>query len=254
LRLPTTNRAQIDRTPWNIQACFASKGVASGSGELLMGEGNKYFDGFIAGSLIGAVIGLLYAPKRGSQLRRDISAGSEDLYKQASNSFSEFRENASETLDDVKARSEELIERAEALRLKLQDVVATLKEEAAPIKERAMEIADDGKHRAQDLVQHGKELVDQTRQSAQGLAELGKESYKELTDQGTRLRNDARSSAKKIASDAKKVVDDTKDMFRKQEKYYRSFEPDRGSKTYSANPPSPPASKTSGGFSNPNSR
>ena len=69
--------------------------------------------GFLAGSAIGAVLALLYAPKSGKELRADIRQKTDDLLEDAEGYARAARAKASEMMTDAKRRSDQLISDAQ---------------------------------------------------------------------------------------------------------------------------------------------
>lgn len=69
--------------------------------------------GFLAGSAIGAVLALLYAPKSGREFRADIKQRTGDLLEDAESYARSARERASEVMSDAKRRSDQLITEAQ---------------------------------------------------------------------------------------------------------------------------------------------
>jgi len=69
--------------------------------------------GLLAGSAIGAVIALLYAPKSGRELRADIRQRAEDMVGDAEEFMQAAKSKASEIVSDAKNRSEQLISDAQ---------------------------------------------------------------------------------------------------------------------------------------------
>ena len=65
--------------------------------------------GFLAGSAIGAVLALLYAPKSGKELRADIRQKTDDLLEDAEGYARAARTKASEMMSDARRRSDQLI-------------------------------------------------------------------------------------------------------------------------------------------------
>jgi len=65
--------------------------------------------GFLAGSAIGAVLALLYAPKSGKELRADIRQKTDDILDDAEGYARAARAKASEMMGDAKRRSDQLI-------------------------------------------------------------------------------------------------------------------------------------------------
>ena len=73
---------------------------------------SRFWEGLVVGGAVGYVIGLLSAPKSGAELRRQIADGSEDLYKQASDSLCEIKEKTGTTITDLQSRSNEVLKKA----------------------------------------------------------------------------------------------------------------------------------------------
>lgn len=69
--------------------------------------------GFLAGSAMGAVLALLYAPKSGKELRADIRLKTGDILEDAETYARSARERASEVMSDAKRRSDQLITEAQ---------------------------------------------------------------------------------------------------------------------------------------------
>jgi gas vesicle protein len=68
--------------------------------------------GFIAGSIVGAAIALLYAPKPGQELRADIKEKAGDLIDDAQVFIDKARSNASDIINDGKRKAETLVDDA----------------------------------------------------------------------------------------------------------------------------------------------
>ena len=105
---------------------------------MLDGQKNsKYFIGaLLTGGVIGSLVGLLFAPKSGKELRKDIS-------------------------DKVSGILEDTIEMLENARSKASGMISDAKKKAE-------EIIDDGikklgalTHGAEDLVQNGKDMIEE---------------------------------------------------------------------------------------------
>ena len=92
------------------------------------------FGKFLAGAAIGAGLGLLFAPKKGSEIRADLKVKIDDLLRQIKKI----------DVEDVKEEFEEKLE--------------ALKEELADLdKEKVLDIA---KKKSKDLKERAQELVD----------------------------------------------------------------------------------------------
>ena len=65
--------------------------------------------GLLAGVAAGAVLGILFAPEKGSVTRNQISQKGEDLLDNLKNKFDEFLANATSEMEDVKSEAEDLL-------------------------------------------------------------------------------------------------------------------------------------------------
>ncbi len=73
------------------------------------------FLGFIAGSAIGAVTALLFAPKSGEDLRKDLQAKSNQLRDTAQAQLRQAREKAEQLVNEGKKRSDDIVGQAKEL-------------------------------------------------------------------------------------------------------------------------------------------
>lgn len=91
----------------------------------------------IAGIGIGTVIGMLCAPKKGSELRKDIKDKSKDLYDKAQNiSKEDIQELINNTIDEIKLAIDEFDadEFKENAEKKINEVKSKLEELAVSVK------------------------------------------------------------------------------------------------------------------------
>ncbi len=65
--------------------------------------------GFIAGSVVGAVLALLYAPKSGRELRRDIKEKSSEMLDNADEYIARERTKAVDIMNEGKRKSENVV-------------------------------------------------------------------------------------------------------------------------------------------------
>jgi gas vesicle protein len=95
----------------------------------------RFFEGIVVGGVFGFIFGILTAPKSGAELRKQISDGSEDVYKQASESIAELKEKTNHAIADLQANGEDVIKQAsttvqskkQQLTGKLQDLTGQAK-------------------------------------------------------------------------------------------------------------------------------
>jgi gas vesicle protein len=77
-----------------------------------MSSGGRFFEGIFIGGIIGFLAGLLYAPKPGSQLRRELAENSDEFYRQASTQLHDFKDRTGATLQDLQTRSDSVLKNA----------------------------------------------------------------------------------------------------------------------------------------------
>jgi gas vesicle protein len=68
--------------------------------------------GFIAGSAIGAIVALLYAPKSGKEMRADIKVKASDFKDEVADKLRQARSKAVDIINEGKRRSDEIITEA----------------------------------------------------------------------------------------------------------------------------------------------
>jgi gas vesicle protein len=71
----------------------------------------KLVSGVLIGAAAGAVLGILFAPDKGSETRRKISKKTGDLTDDLKGKFNEFADGIAEKYDDMKDGSEKLVEK-----------------------------------------------------------------------------------------------------------------------------------------------
>lgn len=84
--------------------------------------------GFILGGLIGAALGILYAPKSGKETREEIRQSAEELLEQAKKQY----EEASRKIEQLASREKELyVGKKERVKKALDAGVKAFKQEAS---------------------------------------------------------------------------------------------------------------------------
>ena len=81
----------------------------------------KFLAGFIVGGALGAVAGILLAPKSGEETRSMLADGAKDALKRADETVKEIRSKADDVVSDMQKKGEEIKE-------KLQDLINKQKE------------------------------------------------------------------------------------------------------------------------------
>ena len=88
------------------------------------------FMAFLLGGMIGATIGLLYAPQSGEETRKILVDEGQEMVDKAKTSIQEAEDSAISTIQETQARLETLNEEAKERIEKLQDIAKnTLQEQ-----------------------------------------------------------------------------------------------------------------------------
>jgi len=88
-----------------------------------MNKRNKTgFFAFLLGGMIGATIGLLYAPKSGKETRQLIKDESEEMANKAMSSAREVQDSAKSTIQDAQTRLETFNQETKERLAKLQEI------------------------------------------------------------------------------------------------------------------------------------
>jgi gas vesicle protein len=73
-----------------------------------MSSTSKFLTGFIIGGAIGAVAGILLAPKSGEETRTMISDATDDLLKRTDKTIKEIRDKADDAVSDMQKKGDEI--------------------------------------------------------------------------------------------------------------------------------------------------
>jgi gas vesicle protein len=85
----------------------------------------KILLGVLAGVAAGALLGILFAPDKGSVTRKKVSKKADDYTDALTEKFNEFLDNISEKVDDVKEEASDFAEKATAKSQKLKNDIKT---------------------------------------------------------------------------------------------------------------------------------
>jgi gas vesicle protein len=72
---------------------------------------SKVLLSLLAGAVVGAAVGILFAPDKGSETRRKISEESNDLANNLKNKFNDFVDEAKEKFSSIKSETEDVAEK-----------------------------------------------------------------------------------------------------------------------------------------------
>jgi len=81
----------------------------------------KFLAGFLVGGAIGAVAGILLAPKSGEETRQMLAEGAKDMLDKADETVKQIQSKADDVVSDMQKKGEEIKE-------KLQDLINKQKE------------------------------------------------------------------------------------------------------------------------------
>lgn len=99
-----------------------------------MSNSNNFLGGLLFGGLVGFVAGILYAPKTGREMRKQIAETSDDLYHQANDQIADLKDKAEVALGDMQVKGQDILRKA-------SDTVVGTKE---TLKSRLEEISGQG--------------------------------------------------------------------------------------------------------------
>ena len=109
-------------------------------------RGDDFIKGLIVGGLIGAVIGILYAPKSGKETREEICRKTDELMAKAKKEYEFALEKSKKAY--------------EAAVLHLRQMETTAKEKVDEMEEKVGEFAERGKETLQDTKSRLKKAID----------------------------------------------------------------------------------------------
>ncbi|MBN1639189.1 MAG: YtxH domain-containing protein [Ignavibacteriales bacterium] len=122
------------------------------------------FLGFLAGSVVGGIIALLFAPKSGKELRADIKVKANDII-----------EGTEEKIEKVKGKSKEVFNEA---KVKGEKFMHDAKEKVEHLVKEAERIMKDAKEKAGDFIHSKKEKIVEEKDKLKGAVKAGVEAFK----------------------------------------------------------------------------
>lgn len=72
----------------------------------------KLLTGLVSGAAVGAALGLLFAPKKGADTRREITESGDNYLQGAKSKFNEFADNLGHKVDAVRNRTQAVTSRS----------------------------------------------------------------------------------------------------------------------------------------------
>ncbi len=82
---------------------------------------SKFLAGFVVGGAIGAIAGILLAPKSGEETRKILADTAQDMVRRADETAKQIQVKADDAVSDLQKKGEEIKE-------KIQDLIAKQKE------------------------------------------------------------------------------------------------------------------------------
>jgi gas vesicle protein len=128
-------------------------------------SGKGLFIGLLAGGAIGALIGLLFAPKSGRELRGDIKQKSDEYLDDAEKYIANAKTRAKDLINEGKKRSERLITDA--------------KTKSDELLKDAEKIFTDARTKASGAVQTGRKSIEDETDKLKTAFKAGVDAYKE---------------------------------------------------------------------------
>jgi gas vesicle protein len=110
---------------------------------------DSFVKGFLIGGFVGALAGLLFAPKSGKELRSDIRKKSEEAMDETKRFYADTKEKAGAILADAIHRAEQLKQEAAhqlaEARQKAEEILSRAGEKTSAVGESAKEFIEDAK-------------------------------------------------------------------------------------------------------------
>lgn len=85
---------------------------------------------FMMGAAIGAISGLLFAPKSGREMRDDVRHKTDDMNKMAHDRIEQARAKAHQVTDKMKKKTDESVDRSDELQVQGEQALQRLEREA----------------------------------------------------------------------------------------------------------------------------
>jgi gas vesicle protein len=112
----------------------------------------RWLQGFVAGGTLGYIAGILFAPKSGEEMRRELAETSEDLMTEASGYVTEMKSKSDQAITELKGRGERIKEKANTYLGEVKTSADRIVQDAKPMVEKVVA----------DTKKTGKEVLDQS--------------------------------------------------------------------------------------------
>jgi gas vesicle protein len=145
---------------FSCRESILSQRVKSGKEIAMDNESGGGFGWFLAGLGIGALVGVLYAPKSGKETRDDLIAGALDARERANQMYEQGVDQVGQYVQQGKQTAGEYVDRGK-------------------------EYYDKGRSQWTQYVDKGKDLIQTQTEAAKAAVEAGKEAYVAKTSEST---------------------------------------------------------------------
>ena len=105
--------------------------------------GTGFLVGALVGGAVGAIVALLFAPKSGKELRRDIADRSEDLVDKAQEFFTKEKEQVEDVVNEGRMKAERIVSSA---RNQAESLLSNAEQVLRDARSRAKNIKDKSEH------------------------------------------------------------------------------------------------------------
>lgn len=129
------------------------------------GDFGAFLAGFMIGGLVGAAVALLMAPQSGEETRTLIRDKSIELKDKATETAEEARHRAEKALEEARARAEAAYQ---DVRVRADEVASLTKEKATQLQERGTIVLEEQKTKLEDAIQAGKKAAQKKRDDLTG--------------------------------------------------------------------------------------
>jgi len=129
------------------------------------------FGWFLAGLGIGALVGVLYAPKSGKETRDDLMAGALDAKDRANELYEQGKTQVNAYAEQGKQAASEYVDKS--------------KQVASEYVDKGKEYYDKGRTQWTQYVEKGKDLIQTQADAAKAAMDAGKEAYVSKTNDTT---------------------------------------------------------------------
>ena len=137
-------------------------------------SGSSSFGWFVAGLGIGALVGVLYAPKAGQETREELVANALDARDKANELYSQGKEQATQYVQQGKEAATQYVQQGKDV---ATQYVQQGKEVAGQYVDKSKEYYDKGRTQFTDYVEKGKDLVQNQSEAVQAAVDAGKDAY-----------------------------------------------------------------------------